>query len=97
MRILEHGAAADLAAKSPDNAAEKYAALAHMQLLRGQKGLAVAAAIKSSAMSQVMPVKVPVAAMAAQTFTRGLERSTKRKNWRQPPPESQPEPIALPK
>ena len=64
MRILEQGAAADLTAKNPDNAAEKFAALAHIQLLRRQKGLAVAAASKASAMSQVIPVRV----LVAQTF-----------------------------
>jgi tetratricopeptide (TPR) repeat protein/predicted Ser/Thr protein kinase len=64
VRILERGAAADLAAKNPDNAAEKIAALAHIQVLRGQKGPAVAAATKASAMSQDVPVRV----LAAQTF-----------------------------
>jgi hypothetical protein len=63
-RILEQGAAADLAAKNPDNAAEKFAALAHIQLLRGQKGPAVATATKASAMSQITPVRV----LVAQTF-----------------------------
>jgi len=64
IRELERGAAADLAAKNPDNAAEKFAALAHIQLLRGQKGAAVAAATKASAMSQVVRVRVK----AAQAF-----------------------------
>jgi tetratricopeptide (TPR) repeat protein len=69
VRILEQGAAADLAAKNPDSAAEKFAGLAHIQLLRGQKGSAVAAATKASAMSQVVPVKV----LAAQTFVEAGE------------------------
>ena len=43
MRILEQGAAADLAAKNPDRAAAKFAALAYAQLLRGQTGPAIAA------------------------------------------------------
>jgi tetratricopeptide (TPR) repeat protein len=68
-RILEQGAAADLAAKNSDNAAEKFAALAHIQLLRGQKGLAVVAANKASAMSQAIPVRV----LAAQTFVEAGE------------------------
>jgi tetratricopeptide (TPR) repeat protein len=58
IRKLEQGAAADLAAKNPDNAAEKFAAIARIQLLRGQRGLAVAAATKASAMSYAAPVKV---------------------------------------
>jgi tetratricopeptide (TPR) repeat protein len=61
---LEKGAAADLTAKDPDNAAEKFAALAHIQILRGQKAAAVAAATKASAMSQVIRVRVK----AAQTL-----------------------------
>jgi tetratricopeptide (TPR) repeat protein len=61
VRILEQGAAADLAARNPDNAAEKFAALAHIQLLRGQKEPAVAAATKASAMSQVIRVRVVTA------------------------------------
>jgi len=69
MRILERGAAADLAAKNPDNAAEKFAGLAHIQLLRGQKGPAVASANKASTMSQVVPVRV----LAAQTFVEAGE------------------------
>ncbi len=69
VRILERGAAADLAAKNPDNAAEKFAGLAHIQLLRGQKGPAVASATKASTMSQVVPVRV----LAAQTFVEAGE------------------------
>src|SRR5467141_942864 len=69
VRILEQGAAADLAAKNPDNAAQKFAALANIQLLRGQKEPAVAAATKASAMSQVIRVRV----LAAQTFVEAGE------------------------
>jgi tetratricopeptide (TPR) repeat protein len=69
VRILQQGAAADLAAKNPDNAAEKFAALAHMQILRGQKGPAIAAATKASAMSQGIPARV----LAAQTFAEAGE------------------------
>jgi tetratricopeptide (TPR) repeat protein len=69
VRILEHSAAADLAAKNPDNAAEKFAALAHIQRLRGQKEPAVAAATKASAMSQIIRVRV----VAAQTFVEAGE------------------------
>ncbi len=69
IRKLEQGAAADLAAKNPDNAAEKFAALAHMQLLRGKKEPAVAAATRASAMSQIIRVRV----IAAQTFVEAGE------------------------
>jgi tetratricopeptide (TPR) repeat protein/predicted Ser/Thr protein kinase len=69
VRILEQGAAADLAAKNPDSAAEKFAGLAHIELLRGQKGPAVAAATKALTMSQVVPVRV----LAAQTFVEAGE------------------------
>ncbi len=68
-RILEQGAAADLVAKDTDDAAEKFAALAHIQLLRGQKGPAIAAATKASAMSQGIRVRV----LAAQTFVEAGE------------------------
>ena len=64
VRILEPGVAADLAAKNADNAAEKLAAIAQLQLLRGQKGLAVAAATKALSMSQSVPVRV----LAARTL-----------------------------
>ena len=69
VRVLEQGAAADVTAKNPDNAAEKFAALAHMQLLRGQKEAALAAATKASTMSQALGVRV----LAAQTFAEGGE------------------------
>ena len=69
VRILEHGATADLAAKDSDDAAEKFAALAHIQLLRGQKGPAVASATKASDMSQGIRVRV----LAAQTFVEAGE------------------------
>ena len=57
VRILEQGAAADLEAKRPENAADKFAALAHTQLLQGQKRAAIAAAEKALAHSQSVPVR----------------------------------------
>ncbi len=42
-RILRQGAAADLAAKRPDNASAKFAALAYTELLRNQKTAGLAA------------------------------------------------------
>ena len=56
-RLLEEGAAADLAAKRPDSAADKFAKVAHIQLLRGQKGAAVATADKALAQSQSVQVR----------------------------------------
>jgi tetratricopeptide (TPR) repeat protein/predicted Ser/Thr protein kinase len=64
VRILEQGVAADRDAKNADNAAEKLAALAQLQLLRGQKGPAVASATKALSMSQSVPVRV----LAARTL-----------------------------
>jgi hypothetical protein len=48
VRLSEQGATADLQAKDPENAANKFATLAHTQLLRGQPQLAAAAADKAS-------------------------------------------------
>jgi len=62
--ILDRGAAADLAAKNADNAAEKLAGISRLQLLRGQKGPAVGAATKALSLSQAVPVRV----LAAQTL-----------------------------
>ena len=56
-RLLEQGATADLEAKRPENAADKFATLAHTQLLRGQRGAAVAAADKALAYSQSVQVR----------------------------------------
>jgi tetratricopeptide (TPR) repeat protein len=44
VRILEDGAAADVRSKNSDRAADKFAALAYIRLMWGQKGLAVRAA-----------------------------------------------------
>jgi serine/threonine protein kinase/Flp pilus assembly protein TadD len=57
VRLLEQGAAADLGAKNPDGAADKFAALARVQLLREQKAAAVAAAGKALAHSQAVKFK----------------------------------------
>jgi serine/threonine protein kinase/tetratricopeptide (TPR) repeat protein len=64
LRILEQGVTADLAAKNTDSAAEKVAGIAHLQLLRGQKEAAVAAANKAVAIGQSVPVRV----LAARTL-----------------------------
>jgi tetratricopeptide (TPR) repeat protein len=56
-QLLEKGAEADLKAKSPENATNKFAALAYAQLLRGQKAAAVSAAEKALANGQTLQVR----------------------------------------
>ena len=57
VRILEEGAAADLASKNADRAAAKFASVAYAHLLRGQKGAAAAAAEKALANSQAVKIR----------------------------------------
>ncbi len=57
IQILEQGAGEDLAAKYPDRAAEKFAALAYTRLLQGQKGLAVAAAERALTSSKIVKIQ----------------------------------------
>jgi tetratricopeptide (TPR) repeat protein len=68
-RILEQGAAADLAAKNPDRAAVKFTALAYAHLLREQKSAAVTAAMKALANSKAVSVRF----LAARTFVEAGE------------------------
>jgi hypothetical protein len=56
-RILSEGAAADLAAKSPDKAAAKFAALAYVQTLRQQRSAAIASADQALANSQAVKIR----------------------------------------
>jgi eukaryotic-like serine/threonine-protein kinase len=64
VRILEQGAAADLAAKNPDRAAIKFASSAYAHLMAGHQGAAVAAADKALQNSKSMPVRF----LAARIF-----------------------------
>ena len=58
VRLLEQGATTDLGAKRPENAGDKFAALAHTQLLQGQKGAAaVASAEKALTYRQTVQVR----------------------------------------
>jgi tetratricopeptide (TPR) repeat protein/tRNA A-37 threonylcarbamoyl transferase component Bud32 len=57
VRILENGAAADLASKDADRAADKFAALAGAQLLRGQPAAAISAAERALANSQAVKIR----------------------------------------
>jgi tetratricopeptide (TPR) repeat protein len=61
VRILEQGAAADLARKSTDNAAMKYAALAYAHLAQRQPAPALAAADKALANSTAVPIQFLIA------------------------------------
>ena len=56
-RILDRGAAAELQANNPDNAAAKFAALASAQLLRQNKHAAVAAADKALDHSKAVKIR----------------------------------------
>ena len=63
-RAFEQGAAADLAAKSPDRAARKLTSLAYVHLVRGQKSQAIAAADKALLSSKAVPIRF----LAARIF-----------------------------
>ena len=69
VRILGEGAGADVSARELDRAAEKFAALAYAQLLREQKGPALAAA--ESALANSKEVKVRL--LAGLTFAESGE------------------------
>ena len=64
VQILEKSAADDLAAKTPEAAADKFAMLAYVQLLRGDKTQASAAADKALVNSHSVKVQF----LAARTF-----------------------------
>ena len=66
VRVLEQAAAADLAAGRPENAANKFAALAQVQLWREQKRAALVAAEKALANSQGVQVRFRVAHIFVQ-------------------------------
>jgi eukaryotic-like serine/threonine-protein kinase len=63
-RIFTEGASADLSAKDTDRAATKFAALAYTELLRQQKGAAIAAAEKALATSKAVKIRF----LAARVF-----------------------------
>jgi len=64
VRLLETGAAADLAAKNPDRAAAKLVAQAYANLSRGQKAAAIASAEKALGHSQAATLRF----LAARIF-----------------------------
>jgi tetratricopeptide (TPR) repeat protein len=73
-RILEQGAAADAAAKNPDRAAAKLAALAHSQALQGRKRPAIAAAERALAASNAAKIRFQTARVFADTGETGKAR-----------------------
>jgi tetratricopeptide (TPR) repeat protein len=58
-RLLDEGAAADVAAKMTDNAARKYAALGNMEELQGHRAAALSDIGKALANQPVYPDQVP--------------------------------------
>jgi tetratricopeptide (TPR) repeat protein len=67
VRILEQGATADAAAKNPDRAAAKLAAVAYAQLMRGQKKQAAAAADAALAASKAVKIRFLAARVYIET------------------------------
>jgi eukaryotic-like serine/threonine-protein kinase len=70
VRILEQGAAADLAAKNKDSAADKFAALAYTQLWMQRSGQASAAVEKALANSQEVKIRFLAGRIFAETGQR---------------------------
>jgi tetratricopeptide (TPR) repeat protein len=73
--ILERGAAVDLEAKEADRAAAKYAAIAHAELWRGNRGAAVAAAHRALEQSTTAKIRF----LAARVFAQAGEGAQARK------------------
>ena len=65
VKILEKGAADDTTARNPDMAAEKFTALAYVQLLRGEKSAALAAANHALDASKAVKTRFLVARIYA--------------------------------
>jgi tetratricopeptide (TPR) repeat protein len=75
IQILEKGAAADIAEKNPDSAADKFLMLAHGNLLLGQRQAAAAAAERALANSQSTKVRF----LAARNYVEAGETAKARK------------------
>jgi tetratricopeptide (TPR) repeat protein/predicted Ser/Thr protein kinase len=67
VRLLERGATADLEAKRAEDAANKFAKLAYVQLLREQKTAAIAAADKAVAHDQSVQTRFLAGRIYAET------------------------------
>jgi tetratricopeptide (TPR) repeat protein len=72
--IFEQGAAADLAAQSPDKAAIKFTSMAYARLAAGRKGPAIAAAEQALMHSKSMPVRFLSARVFAEAGAAGKAR-----------------------
>lgn len=57
VKILDKGAADDIEARNPDTAADKFSALAHVQVLRGQKAAALAALSRALDLSNAVKTR----------------------------------------
>jgi eukaryotic-like serine/threonine-protein kinase len=90
VRLLEQGANADLQAKTPENATNKFAALAYAELLRGQSRAAVAAAEKALANGQTLQVRF----LAGRVFAEAGETAQAKKMADSLAKETQAEPQA---
>jgi eukaryotic-like serine/threonine-protein kinase len=90
VRILDTAAAADVKAGEPDRAATKLAALAYANLLRQQKGPAVAAAQKALANSKIPKIRF----LAARTFVEAGQIAQAQAQAESLGGETQPEPQA---
>jgi tetratricopeptide (TPR) repeat protein len=93
VKSLTQGAAADVAAKRQDSAADKFVALAYTHLLLGQKPAAVAAAEKALANSKGVKVRF----LAARTYVEAGELPKAQKIADSLAAEIQPEPQAYAK
>jgi hypothetical protein len=88
-RILEQGAAADAAAKYPDRAALKLAALSYTRMLQGQKKQAVAAAEAALGNSQTIKIRFLAGlSFAANGEARAAELAKGLANELQPEPQA---------
>lgn len=93
MRLLEQGANTDLQAKTPEDAANKFAAQAYAELLRGQSQAAVAAAEKALANAQTLQVRF----LAGRVFAEAGETVQAKKMADSLAKETQAEPQAYAK
>ena len=75
VRLLEQGANTDLKAKAPEDAANKFAALAYAELMRGESRAAVAGAEKALANGQTLQVRF----LAGRVFAEAGEAAQAKK------------------
>jgi tetratricopeptide (TPR) repeat protein len=89
VRILEQGAAADLMAKTPGNAALKFVAAAYAHQLAGQSSQAVAAADKALRNGQSLAVRFQAARIFVEAGALDKARAIATELSAELPPESQ--------